>query len=235
MALQRQHHRAVPVITLLAAGLLAPIHAMAVSITYTLTNLSGNVWRYDYTIDNDSLVDPIEAFRIYFDDSPYDDDDVSPYGGLANEFDFFDEASDPTRYNGIGLYGFTGLPCTSPCPELGAPAGWNDFDDMLLLPADEDLELHPYLDGWTAATAPSASILFGQSLGGFWVAFEWLGIGAPSGGQDFEIYDPESFEILATGVTTAPPPAVIPVPGAASLFISALAALGRLRARDIRH
>lgn len=68
----------------------------------------------------------------------------------------------------------------------------------------------------------------GQSLTGFAVEFEWLGPGGP-GAQPFEIYDPDTFALLATGMTTpVPEPRVVWMMLAALLT---LALLGRQRAR----
>jgi len=39
----------------------------ASQITYNATSLGGNAWRYDYTLVNDTLTDPVEEFTIYFD------------------------------------------------------------------------------------------------------------------------------------------------------------------------
>jgi hypothetical protein len=42
----------------------------------------------------------------------------------------------------------------------------------------------------------------GQSQNGFAVEFTWLGAGKP-GAQFFQVYDPISFDVLASGLTTA--------------------------------
>lgn len=66
----------------------------------------------------------------------------------------------------------------------------------------------------------------GQTVTDFAVEFEWLGSGAP-GAQAFEIYDPITFELLATGMTTA-----VPEPQVIWMMLSALAifaGLGRRR------
>jgi len=42
------------------------ICAQAVTVTYTVTPLGGTSWRYDYSIENDTLAGPIEEFTIYF-------------------------------------------------------------------------------------------------------------------------------------------------------------------------
>jgi hypothetical protein len=53
-------------------------------------------------------------------------------------------------------------------------------------------------------SATNQGIAVGTRLDGFAVEFHWLGNGIP-GGQAFEIYDPDSFALLAHGVTTPVP------------------------------
>lgn len=45
---------------------LAP-YAVATTISYKTINVTGNIWRYEYSLINDSLSDPIDEFTIYFD------------------------------------------------------------------------------------------------------------------------------------------------------------------------
>jgi PEP-CTERM motif-containing protein len=58
-----------PIARLAAAlGLLAlASQASATLITYDVTNVSGATWRYDYSVTNDTLVQPIDEFSVYFD------------------------------------------------------------------------------------------------------------------------------------------------------------------------
>jgi hypothetical protein len=46
------------------AGLSEP--AWGVAITYTATPLGGSAWRYDYTVENDSLPAGVAEFTIFF-------------------------------------------------------------------------------------------------------------------------------------------------------------------------
>lgn len=70
-------------------------------------------------------------------------------------------------------------------------------------------------------------VTVGQTVTGFAVEFEWLGAGAP-GAQAYEIYDPTTYALLATGMTTpVPEPKVIWMMLAA---LALIAALGRRRA-----
>ncbi len=63
------------VISGLAAAVFLPLQAFAVSITYDVTNLAGNQWRYDYTVANDGslpLSADIEGIQIFFDPASYE-------------------------------------------------------------------------------------------------------------------------------------------------------------------
>ncbi len=51
---------------LLVLGMVLP--AMATVIDYTLTNMGGNNWEYDYTVSNNTLGNPLEDFLVYFPD-----------------------------------------------------------------------------------------------------------------------------------------------------------------------
>jgi len=51
---------------LVALAVVAASLAQAVTVSYTVTPLSGSSWRYDYSIENDTLAGPIEEFTIYF-------------------------------------------------------------------------------------------------------------------------------------------------------------------------
>ncbi|PKM36756.1 MAG: hypothetical protein CVV06_09390 [Gammaproteobacteria bacterium HGW-Gammaproteobacteria-10] len=68
------------------------------------------------------------------------------------------------------------------------------------------------------ALALSEGIALGQSISGFSVQFAWLGGSLPNS-QVFEIYHPETFEVINTGTTTFV--AMIPIPSAGLLMLSA--------------
>ena len=51
---------------------LTTAQAFATTITFQVTDLGGNDWRYDYVVKNDTLTTPIEEFAIYFDLAEYD-------------------------------------------------------------------------------------------------------------------------------------------------------------------
>ncbi len=46
--------------------------AAATTVTYGLTNISGNTWQYSFSVSNDSLMVDIEEFTIYFDYTAYE-------------------------------------------------------------------------------------------------------------------------------------------------------------------
>jgi hypothetical protein len=82
------------------------------------------------------------------------------------------------------------------------------------------------------ASAPSVPAAFdistsglgipvGSQLGGFAVQFHWLGSGLP-GAQPFEIYDPNSLDLIASGITSpVPEPDVWVMMLAGGLLVSA--------------
>ena len=90
-------------------------------------------------------------------------------------------------------------------PALGA--GW---DELLLGSA-------PGVPAAYDALALTGGIADGATASGFAVEFTWLGAGTPTGVQPFAIYDPETFELLESGVT-------VPEPAALSLLAAAAAA-----------
>ncbi|MEJ0087508.1 MAG: PEP-CTERM sorting domain-containing protein [Pseudomonadota bacterium] len=75
---------------LLAMACSAP--SFATLIKYEATQVSGNTWRYDYTVDNDTLTAPIEEFTIFFGLGQY----ANLSGlGLPGDWDGFIAQPDP--------------------------------------------------------------------------------------------------------------------------------------------
>lgn len=62
--------RLVTVLGLLLASFVAP--ARAGVITYDLTSLGGDQWRYDYEVTNDTLAEPLTWFTVFFALGAYD-------------------------------------------------------------------------------------------------------------------------------------------------------------------
>lgn len=76
------------------------------------------------------------------------------------------------------------------------PAGW----DQLVL------QTEPVLldDGAYDAMATDTGINLGQTLGEFEVSFNYFGIDVP-GSQPYDIIDPQTFQTIASGITTPEP------------------------------
>jgi len=51
---------------LIVLWVLMPSAAPASVIRYEVTNLSGNTWQYDYSVENDSLGGPLEELTVFF-------------------------------------------------------------------------------------------------------------------------------------------------------------------------
>jgi hypothetical protein len=103
--------------------------------------------------------------------------------------------------------------------------------------ADWDEQLLGYVSGLQPSTydvfALGSGIADGTSQGGFAVEFIWLGAGTP-GAQAFNIYDPDTFDVLETGTTveaTGPGPGPLPVPTPLALMGVGLGLLTAWRRR----
>jgi len=101
-------------------------------------------------------------------------------------------------------------------------------------PTDWDgLAIEPDLgipdDGFADWLALGTPIDGGATLSGFVVAFTFLGSGMP-GDFLFDIVDPNTFDVLDTGVATLATASEIPIPGAVWLFAAGLLGLSRIRA-----
>jgi hypothetical protein len=55
----------------LLAALAFHTTAHATLIDFTAQSVGGNTWRYDYSVTNDTLTDPLEEFTIFFDRNFY--------------------------------------------------------------------------------------------------------------------------------------------------------------------
>lgn len=84
-------------------------------------------------------------------------------------------------------------------------------------------------DGFYDAFSFLGGIAAGDSLDGFSVQADYLGSGTP-GSQFFQVVDPDTFDVLDDGFTSAAT-TIVPVPAAVWLFASGLALLLRVSAK----
>jgi hypothetical protein len=122
-------------------------------VTYTTTDVSGNTWEYNYTITNNTPVNPIGELTVFY--------TLGQYSNLIVE-------TSPGNWSSIAAQ-----------PDPGLPA-----------------------DGFFDALALDSGLGAGKTVSGFSVEFNYLGKGTP-GSQLFNIVDPNTFETLAVGQTTA--------------------------------
>jgi hypothetical protein len=138
----------------------------------------------------------------------------------------------PTPINELTIWFDLGL--MADLSNASAPAGW----DSLVIQPD------PLLpdDGFYDVLALGAGIGLGETLGGFFVEFSWLGAGTP-GSQLFDVVDANTFDILESGMTVLrerdPGPVDVPEPGSAGLLLAGAMMFGslaicRARPRAIR-
>ena len=151
--------------------------AGANTINYSVDDLGGGRWQYNYDVDNTGL-DVIDNIVVYFD---------------------------------LGLY-----------ENLSVAASPADWDSIVF---DPDPGIPD--DGLLDSLADVAGIDPGAMLGGFSVAFDFLGAGTP-GDQFFELYDFFG-DFIGDGFTTlvdTPPPQPTPEPQVFALLMLGLALLG---------
>lgn len=169
-----------PIYLLFASLLSFSFSVSAATINADLTNISGNTYQAEYTVENDSLASTIDEFTIWFD---------------------------------LGLY--------ENISTVSTPADW----DPLVIQPDASIPD----DGFYDVLALSSGITNGDSLGGFIVSFDWLG-GNASMSQFFEIIDPSTFNVLASGNTIVAANNV-PEPFSITLLASGLAGMAFSRKR----
>lgn len=110
---------------------------------------------------------------------------------------------------------------------LGSPADWDP------LVVDPDPFFGDGYADWATYTLPIAS---GETLSGFRVAFDWIGVGAgPFDSQYFEIYDPNTFDLLISGDTirSSSPPVEVPEPSMLWLLLTGLAGIVFARSSSV--
>lgn len=123
---------------------------------------------------------------------------VSNNGAITSEIYLFDILFDPVLYDEDSL---------AVVSDSGLTFSWDQI--ILASGVGVPAAFDALVDGGGIGT--------GESISGFAVTFTWLGAGTP-GPQGFEIYDPQTFELLGEGTTT-----VVPLPATAWLFATGMA------------
>jgi len=128
---------------------------------------------------------------------------VASLGGNAWEYSY--NVANDSLSNSIEEFSiFFGVNLFNNLQSPQAPATW----DPIVIQPDPVLSD----DGYYDALNTVIGIAPGETLAGFTVRFDYLGIGTP-GSQFFEIIDPTTFSTLDSGMTT-----VVPLPAAVWLF-----------------
>jgi hypothetical protein len=137
---------------------------------------------------------------------------VSNDASVTNSIGLFDILFDPALYAEASLVNVSDLALETNWSQMflgsgiGVPAAFDVF-------------------------ATTGDIGPGSSVDGFAVQFSWLGLGLP-GSQGFEIYDPETFDLLGVGTTTPRPSTPVPEPGPLTLTLAGLLMLATLRSQS---
>ena len=113
--------------------------------------------------------------------------------------------------------------------DWSAPTGW---DALIQQPANGpglvDDGLVDFCSQGPLGTCDGARIAPGSALGGFSVAFDWLGSGLPDR-QTFEVRDPDDFALVFAGTTVGA--AAVPAPPAVWLMTAGLFGVLAVRRR----
>lgn len=64
-----KHLKSLLTAALMSLSIIGSVHAT--NVAYSLESLSGSEWRYLYTIDNNTLMQSIDEFTLYFDPTRY--------------------------------------------------------------------------------------------------------------------------------------------------------------------
>jgi hypothetical protein len=183
-----------------------------VEIFYSLNNVSGNTWEYDYNVVNHSLAlnGGVLAFNTYF-----------PVVTDGNNFVSSDYAN---------LHDVTPFPDGWKSAHIVQPGASSYLDYRGVWGASGDADVYVDIHGgvhfWDEIKPiPQA----GQSLSGFGVTFTYLGQGTPPGPQSFEVLDLTTWQVVPGGSGTTEPLAAVPLPPAVYILGIGLIGLGFAR------
>lgn len=71
--MKRSDRLAITLAALVAGSVLGMTEGKATAVTYSVANLAGSTWQYDYQIVNDTLGGPLAEFTLFFDPTRYVD------------------------------------------------------------------------------------------------------------------------------------------------------------------
>lgn len=184
--------------------------ASADPIFYDVENIGGDTWQYTYTVGNETG-GIIDWFTIFFDPLLYAFD-------LTTDADGFEEV-DPNIASGPDGWDIFVAP-----PDFFFPGSADNSDGFF--------DACGFLDDFLPCFG-DAFVDTGQLVGGFSIAFDWLGgPGTTPGSQPFTLYgdglptNPTSFTQLMTPVS-------VPEPGSFALLLTGLMVLLGRRRRNL--
>jgi len=153
-----------------------------------------------------------------------------PASAVVIEYELTDLGSDRYRYDytvindgslgagvSVQLFGILFNPSLYDEPSLSIVSGSSVISDW----DEQILNSFPPFAAAYDLSAISSGVLEGDAASGFAVEFNWLGLGAP-GTQDFEIYDPVSWDLLEIGTTQLVAATGVPEPSTLLLIVCSI-------------